>query len=104
SGRAGADDEPRGAGRGRACAAQPGPEGVRVERRAAPGATFGVEVWNLLLAATGGARAFREIKGDGSGAMNTYHSVTLQFDSRQRAERLARRLRHAVKLCGGKTL
>jgi len=77
---------------------------ARVERRAAPGATFGAEVWNLLLAATGGARAFREIKGDGSGAMNTYHSVTLQFDSRQRAERLARRLRHAVKLCGGKTL
>ena len=61
------------------------------------------EVWNLLVTATGGARAFRELKGDGSGAMNSYHAVTLQFDSRERAQRLAERLRHAVKLCGGKT-
>jgi hypothetical protein len=80
------------------------PQGVRVERRAEPNATFSAEVWNLLLSATGGARAFREIKGDGSGAMNTYHSVTLQFGGRERAERLAERLRHAIKLCGGKTL
>ncbi|HEV3470256.1 MAG TPA: tetratricopeptide repeat protein, partial [Pyrinomonadaceae bacterium] len=79
------------------------PQGVRVEPRREPDTTFSAEVWNLVLSATGGARAFREIKGDGSGAMNSYHSVTLQFNSRDRAERLAERLRHAIKLCGGKS-
>jgi hypothetical protein len=78
------------------------PQAVKVEPRAEPNTTFSVPVWNLLLSATGGARAFREIKGDGSGAMNSYHSVTLQFNDRARADRTARQLQHAINLCGGK--
>ena len=79
------------------------PRGVRVEPRSELNTTFSTEVWNLVVLATGGARAFREIKGDGSGAMNSYYAVALQFNSRERAARLAERLQHAIKLCGGKS-
>ncbi|MBC7931167.1 MAG: tetratricopeptide repeat protein [Rubrivivax sp.] len=78
------------------------PTSVKIEPRSRPNTTFSIEVWNLGINASGGKGAIREIKGDGSGAVNAYSGLDLQFDSRERAERLARALQSAIKLCGGK--
>ncbi|MBA3242205.1 MAG: tetratricopeptide repeat protein [Acidobacteria bacterium] len=78
------------------------PLGVKVEPRGRPHTTFSVEVWNVRLAAAGGKLAFRETRGDGSGEVNTYSGVNLQFYDKAKAERMARVLQHAVKLCAGR--
>jgi tetratricopeptide (TPR) repeat protein len=78
------------------------PLGVRAELRARPNTTFAVPVWNVTLAAVGGKLAFTETKGDGSGEVSTYSGVNLQFADKERAERMARVLQHAIKLCSGR--
>lgn len=79
------------------------PDSVKVELRSKPGTNFSIEVWNLSINATGGKGAIREAKGDGSEAVNVYSGLDLQYESRERAERLARALQSAIKLCGGKS-
>ncbi|HYE15978.1 MAG TPA: hypothetical protein VD968_16170, partial [Pyrinomonadaceae bacterium] len=78
------------------------PSSVIVEPRVKPNATFSEEVWNLSITATGERGAIREQNGDGSGAVNHYSGLELQFLGRERADSLARALQHAIKLCGGK--
>lgn len=78
------------------------PLNIKVEPRKRANTTFAVEVWNVNLNATGGKLAFREARGDGSDETNTYSGINLQFDDRERAERMARVLRHAAKLCAGR--
>jgi hypothetical protein len=77
------------------------PLGVKVEARSKPNTTFSMAVWNLGVATVGGKQAIREFKGDGSGAINNYNGLDLQFNDREKAERLARLLRRAVELCTG---
>lgn len=74
------------------------PLGVKVEERSRPGTTFSVPVWNLSLATEGGRQVIRESKG-GGGAVNDYNGLDLQFDNREKAERLARLFQTAIKLC-----
>lgn len=78
------------------------PTSVKIEPRTRPNTTFSIEVWNLGINASGDKGAIREIKGDGSGAVNAYSGLDLQFESQERAERLGRALQSAIKLCGGK--
>lgn len=78
------------------------PEAVKVEPRSRPGTTFSIEVWNVSISAAGGKGAIDEAKGDGSGIVNHYNGLDLQYDNREKAERLARVLRQAIKLCAGK--
>jgi Flp pilus assembly protein TadD len=78
------------------------PGSIKVEPRSMPNTTFSIEVWNLSINASGGRSAIREVKGNGSGAVNVYSGLDLQFNSSERAERLAGALQSAVKLCGGK--
>jgi hypothetical protein len=59
-------------------------------------------VWNVGIAATGGNGAITETKGDGSGAVNHYNGLDLQYDSKGKAGGVARALRQAIRLCGGK--
>jgi tetratricopeptide (TPR) repeat protein len=78
------------------------PNSVKVELRSKPNTTFSTEVWNLSITATDGKGSIREVKGDGSGAVNNYSGLDLQFDNKDRAEKFARALQSAIKLCGGK--
>ena len=80
------------------------PLNIKVEPRKRANTTFAVGVWNVNLVAAGGKLAFRETKGDGSGETNTYSGINLQFDDREKAERMARVLQHAAKLCAGRSL
>jgi tetratricopeptide (TPR) repeat protein len=77
------------------------PLNIKVEPRGRANTTFAVGVWNVKLAAAGGKLAFRETRGDG-GETNAYSGINLQFDDREKAERMARVLRHAAKLCAGR--
>jgi hypothetical protein len=54
------------------------------------------------MATEGGRGAISEEKGDGSGTVNVYNGLDLQYDSRQKAERMAKALRQAIRLCTGK--
>lgn len=78
------------------------PEAVRVGPRRRPDTTLSIEVWNVSIATLGGKDAINEARGDGSGTVNRYNSLDLQYDLREKAERLAGALRQAIKLCGGK--
>lgn len=78
------------------------PLNIKVEPRKRANTTFAVGVWNVNLVAAGGKLAFRETRGDGSGETNTYSGINLQFDDREKAERMARVLQHAAKLCAGR--
>lgn len=78
------------------------PEAVRVEPRKRPDSTFSIEVWNVSISAAGGKDVFSEAKGDGSGAVNHYNGLDLQYDLKEKAERLAGALRQSIRLCGGK--
>ncbi|HEV2861045.1 MAG TPA: tetratricopeptide repeat protein [Pyrinomonadaceae bacterium] len=78
------------------------PEAVRVGPRSRPGTTFSIEVWDVSISAAGGKGAISEAKGDGSGTVNSYNGLDLQYDNRERAEGLARALRQSIKLCVGK--
>ncbi|HEX8558925.1 MAG TPA: tetratricopeptide repeat protein [Pyrinomonadaceae bacterium] len=75
---------------------------VTVSRRARPLTTFSVEVWNVTIATEGGRGAISEEKGDGSGAVNVYNGLDLQYDSRRKADGVANALRRAIRLCTGK--
>jgi tetratricopeptide (TPR) repeat protein len=77
------------------------PAGVKVEARSRPNTTFSIPVWNLSLTTAGGRQAIREFKGDGSGAVNNYNGLDLQFNSREKADAQARLLQRAIKLCSG---
>jgi tetratricopeptide (TPR) repeat protein len=77
------------------------PLGVKVELRSKPDMTFSVEVWNLSITTNGGKNTIREFKGDGSGAVNNYNGLDLQFDNKPRADELARLLREAITFCAG---
>jgi tetratricopeptide (TPR) repeat protein len=77
-------------------------EAVTVGPRVKPSTTFSVEVWDVTIATDGGRGAISEEKGDGSGAVNVYNGLDLQYDSRQKADRVAKVLRQAIKLCTGK--
>jgi hypothetical protein len=77
-------------------------EAVTVAPRARPSTTFSVEVWDVTIATEGGRGAISEKKGDGSGAVNVYNGLDLQYDSRERADSVAKALRRAIKLCTGK--
>ena len=79
------------------------PLNIKVEPRKRANTTFAVEVWNVNLVAAGGKSAFREVKGDASGETNTYSGINLQFDDREKAERMARVLTHAARLCAGRS-
>jgi hypothetical protein len=79
------------------------PLSVKVEPRRQPDTTFSVEVWNLSITASGGKGAFTETKGDTSGTVNHYNGIDLQYNDKARAERLARALQRAIKLCGGQS-
>jgi len=74
---------------------------VTVARRVRPSTTFSVEVWDVTIATEGGRGAISEAKGDGSGTVNAYNGLDLQYDSRQKADALAKALRQAIKLCTG---
>jgi tetratricopeptide (TPR) repeat protein len=78
------------------------PEAVRVEPRSRPDTTLSIEVWNVSISAVGGKDAINEAKGDGSGTVNRYNRLDLQYDLREKAERLAGALRQAIRLCAGK--
>lgn len=78
------------------------PEAVRVRPWSRPGATFSIEVWGVSISAAEGSGAVTEAKGDGSGTVNSYSGLDLQYENREKAERLASALRQAIKLCGGK--
>ena len=75
------------------------PLGVKVEPRSKPNTTFSTPIWNLTIKTVGSAPAIRAFKGDGSGAVNNYNSLDLQFSNKEKAERLARLLQQAIKLC-----
>jgi tetratricopeptide (TPR) repeat protein len=77
------------------------PLGVKVELRTKPDTTFNAPVWNVSLNATGGKGAFTETKG--SGTVNKYNGIDLQYNDQAQADRLARALQHVIKLCGGKS-
>ena len=77
-------------------------EAVTVAPRARPSTTFSVEVWDVTMATEGGRGAISEKKGDGSGSVNVYNGLDLQYDSRERADGVAKALRRAIKLCTGK--
>jgi tetratricopeptide (TPR) repeat protein len=79
------------------------PNAVTVEPRTRPGTTFSVEVWNVTIAATGDNVPITEAKGNGSSSLNRFHSLDLQYDRKEKAERLAEVLRQAITLCGGKS-
>lgn len=78
------------------------PEAVRVGPRSRPDSTLSIEVWNVSIATLGGKDAINEARGGESGTVNRYNSLDLQYDLREKAERLAGALRQAIKLCGGK--
>lgn len=78
------------------------PEAVRVEPLSRPGATFSIQVWDVSISAVGGKGAINEVKNDGSHTVNRYNGLDLQYDDREKAERLAGALRQAIRLCGGK--
>ena len=75
---------------------------MTVAQRARPSTTFSLAVWDVTLATGGGRGAISEEKGDGSGAVNLYNGLDLQYDSRQKADALAKALRRAIRLCQGK--
>jgi hypothetical protein len=75
------------------------PDAVRVAPRTRPGQTFSTEVWDVSISALGGRGAFSEAKGDGSGTVNRYNGLDLQYDAREKAERLAAVLRQTIRLC-----
>lgn len=72
---------------------------VKVELRSKPNTTFSTPIWNLSLTTVGNAPTIRESKGDGSGTVNNYNGLDLQFNNKEKAERLARLLQQAIKLC-----
>ena len=72
---------------------------VKVELRSKPNTTFSTPIWNLSITTVGGAPAIRESKGDGSGTVNNYNGLDLQFSNKEKAERMARLLQQAIKLC-----
>jgi tetratricopeptide (TPR) repeat protein len=78
------------------------PEAVTVEPRSRPGTTFSLEIWNVSIYASSGKDAINEAKGDGSGTVNSYNGIDLQYDNKEKAESLARVLRQTIRLCGGK--
>lgn len=77
------------------------PQNVKVELRQKPDINLNMEIWNVSLTATNGHDAFRETKGD-DGAENRYNGVDLQYGDQAIANKLARALQRAIKLCGGK--
>ncbi len=79
------------------------PEAVRVEPRSRRDTTFSIEVWNLSITAVDGKDAINEVRGDGSNTVNRYNGLDLQYDRREKAERLAGVLRQAIRLCRGKS-
>lgn len=79
------------------------PEAVRVEPRSRPDTTFSIEVWNLSITAVDSKDAINEAKGDGSNTVNRYNGLDLQYDHREKAERLAEVVRQAIRLCRGKS-
>jgi tetratricopeptide (TPR) repeat protein len=72
---------------------------VKVELRSKPNTTFSIPIWNLSLTTVGGEAAIRESKGDGSETVNNYNGLDLQFSNKEKAERMARLLQQAIKLC-----
>jgi hypothetical protein len=78
------------------------PESVKVARRSRPGTTFSSVVWDVSIAALGGRGAITEAKGDGSGSVNRYNGLDLQYDDKAKADRVAAALRLAIELCAGK--
>jgi tetratricopeptide (TPR) repeat protein len=78
------------------------PEAVRVEPLNVPGATLSIGVWNVSISSAGGKGAISEVKGNGSGTVNRYNGLNLQYDNEAKAESLARVLRQAIRLCRGK--
>lgn len=75
------------------------PLALRVEPRSRPNTTFSTPVWGVSVKTLDGAPVIRALKGDGSGTVNNYSDINLQFGSREKAERLARLLQQAVILC-----
>lgn len=78
------------------------PETVRVAARARPGTTFSRQVWEVSMASVGGVGAFTETKGDGSGSVNRYNGLDLQYDDKAKAERVAAAMRRAIEFCAGR--
>lgn len=75
------------------------PLGVKVEPRSKPNTSFSTPIWNLTIKTLGGVPAIQAFKSDGSGAVNNYNGLDLQFDNKEKAERLAGLLQQAIKLC-----
>jgi tetratricopeptide (TPR) repeat protein len=78
------------------------PLGVKVELRRMPDTAFSKDVWNLRLTAAGGADAFQDIEGDGNGTSKKYKILELQYEDKEKADKLATALKRAIELCGGK--
>lgn len=78
------------------------PAAVTVGPRSRPDTALSIEVWNVSISTLGGKDAINEARGDGSGIVNHYNGLDLQYDLREKAERLAGALRQAIRLCGGK--
>lgn len=75
------------------------PLNIQLEPRSRPNTTFSIPIWTLTINTAGSAPLIRELKGDGSGTVNNYHSLDLQFGDKEKVEKLARLLPQAVKLC-----
>ena len=75
------------------------PEAVKVELRSRRDTTFSMEVWNLSITAVDGKEAINEVKDGGNNTVNRYNGLDLQYDRREKAEKLAGVLRQAIKLC-----
>jgi tetratricopeptide (TPR) repeat protein len=75
------------------------PLSVKVEPRSRPNTTFSTPVWDVTVKTLDGAHAIRALKGDGSGTVNDYSDLDLQFGDKAKAERLARLLQQAIILC-----
>jgi tetratricopeptide (TPR) repeat protein len=80
------------------------PESVKVSPRARPGTTFSRQVWEVNIASVGGVGAFTETKGDGSGSVNRYNGLDLQYDDKVKAEKVAVALRRAIEFCAGRSV
>jgi tetratricopeptide (TPR) repeat protein len=75
------------------------PLGVKVEPRSEPNTSFSTPIWNLTIKTVGGVPAIQAFKSNGSGAVNNYNGLDLQFGNKEKAERLAGLLQQAIKLC-----
>jgi hypothetical protein len=79
------------------------PSGVKVElRRPAPGTTYSIDIWNVILTGAGGKEAFEKMVGGRDTDAKRYWRLVLSYDGEEKARGVAAALGRAIALCGGK--